>query len=152
MYTSKPGMLPTPWPTSGMNEPHVHTHCWGLYLRVLFSKPDISKLDKVLSKLTQEICNNPRNATNILTHLYTEDFGISIASLLLDYVHCIGKQLITTLDDLGQLGTIKFSICVRLIVLRQDYIRFKKCLFCAKKLDIIPSSIVNTNGRTCSTN
>ena len=84
-------MLPTPWPSSGMNEPLVYIHCWGLYLRVLFSKPNINKLDKVLSKLTQEICNNRRNATNILTHLYSEDIGTNITSLLLEYVHCIGK-------------------------------------------------------------
>ena len=53
MYTPKLAMLPIPWLSSGMNEPPVYTHCWGLHLRVLFSEFNIMKRDKVLYKLTQ---------------------------------------------------------------------------------------------------
>ena len=110
MYTSKPAMLPMPWLSSGMNKPPVYTQCWGLYLRVFFSKPNIMKLDKVISKLTQELCNIHRNTTNILTHLYNKDSGTNVTSLLLDYVPDIDKQLTTILDDLGWLRTTQMVL------------------------------------------
>ena len=69
-------------------------------------KPNIKKLDKIINKLTKEICNTPKSMTNILTHLPHENFGIHITSLLTDYIHCIGQQLKRALNDLGQLGNI----------------------------------------------
>jgi hypothetical protein len=76
------------------------------YYAVPFSKPDIQKLDKILSKLTKEICNIPKSTANILTHLSHEDFGINTTSLLPDYINCIGQQLLQALNDPGQLGII----------------------------------------------
>jgi hypothetical protein len=35
-----------------------------------------------------------------------ENFGINVTSILLDYIYCIGQQLIQTLNDPCQLGTI----------------------------------------------
>lgn len=43
---------------------------------------------------------------NILTHLSNEDFGINTTSILPEYIHCIGKQLLNALNDQGQLGQI----------------------------------------------
>lgn len=43
---------------------------------------------------------------NILTRLSHEDFGINTTSILPDYIHCIGKQLLNALKDQGQLGQI----------------------------------------------
>ena len=54
---------------------------------VPFSKHDIRTLNKVLSKLTKEMCNISKSTTNILSHLSIEDFGINTISLLLDYMH-----------------------------------------------------------------
>ena len=76
------------------------------YYAVHFSKPDIKKLDKILSKLTKDICRIPKSTANILTHLPHDKFGINVISLLPDYVRCIGQQLIQALNDPGQLGTI----------------------------------------------
>jgi hypothetical protein len=76
------------------------------YYAVPFSKPDIKKLDKLISKLIKETCNIPNNSTNILTHLPHEKFGINITSLLPDYIHYIGQQLIQALNDPCQLGII----------------------------------------------
>ena len=69
------------------------------YYAVPFSKPDIKKLDKIISKLTKEICNIPKSTANILTHLPHEEFGIDMTSLLPDYINCIGQQLIQALND-----------------------------------------------------
>ena len=76
------------------------------YYVVPLSKPDIKKLDKVLNKLTKEICNLPNSTTNALTHLSHEDFGMNTTSILPNYIHCIGKQLLNALNDQGQLGQI----------------------------------------------
>ena len=76
------------------------------YYAVPFLKPDIKKLDKIISKITKETCNIPKSTANILTHLPHDNFGINMTSLLPDYVHCIGQQLIQALNDPGQLGTI----------------------------------------------
>jgi ribonuclease HI len=76
------------------------------YYAVSFSKSDIKKLDKIISKITKKTCNIPKSTANILTHLPHENFGINMTSLLPDYVHCIGQQLIQTLNDPCQLGTI----------------------------------------------
>ena len=76
------------------------------YYAVPFSKPDIKKLDKILSKLTKDICHISKSTANILTHLPHENFGINATSLLPDYVRCIGQQLLQALNDPGQLGTI----------------------------------------------
>ena len=76
------------------------------YYAVPFSKPDIKKLDKIISKITKETCRIPRSTANILTHLSHENFGINATSLLPDYIHCIGQQLLQALNDQGQLGTI----------------------------------------------
>ena len=76
------------------------------YYTVSFLKPDIKKLDKIISKITKKTCNIPKNTADILTHLPHESFGIKITSLLPHYIHCIGQQLIQALNDLGQLGTI----------------------------------------------
>ena len=40
------------------------------YYAVPFSKPDVKKLDKILSKLNKEICNLPNSTANTLTHLH----------------------------------------------------------------------------------
>jgi hypothetical protein len=77
-----------------------------VYYAVPFSKPDIKKLDKIISKITKEACRIPRSTANILTHLSHENFGINATSLLPDYIHCIGQQLLQALNDQGQLGTI----------------------------------------------
>ena len=61
------------------------------YYATSFSKPDIKKLDKILNKLTKEICNLPQSTTNILTHLPNEDFGINTTSLLHEYINYIGE-------------------------------------------------------------
>jgi hypothetical protein len=42
------------------------------YYAVPFSKPDIRKLDKIISKITKETCNIPKSTANILTHLPTK--------------------------------------------------------------------------------
>ena len=76
------------------------------YYAVPFSKPDITKLDKIITKLTKEICNTPKSTANILTHLLHENFGIKVSSLLPYYIHCIGQQLLQALNDPGQLGDI----------------------------------------------
>jgi hypothetical protein len=76
------------------------------YYAVPFSKPDIKKLDKIISKITKETCRIPRSTANILTHLSHANFGINATSLLPDYIHCIGQQLLQALNDQGQLGTI----------------------------------------------
>ena len=76
------------------------------YYAVPFSKPDIKKLDKIISKITKEACKIPKSTANILTHLSHENFGINATSLLPDYIHCIGQQLLHALNDQGQLGTI----------------------------------------------
>ena len=76
------------------------------YYEVPFSKPDIKKLDKILSKLTKGICRIPKSTANILTHLPHEKFSINATSRLQDYVRCIGQPLIQALNDPGQLGTI----------------------------------------------
>ena len=76
------------------------------YYAVPFSKPDIKKIDKILSKLTKDICHIPKSTANILTHLPHDKFGINVTSLLPDYVRCIGQQLIQVLNDPGQLGII----------------------------------------------
>ena len=76
------------------------------YYAVPFLKPDIQKLDKILSKLTKDICHIPKSTANILTHLPHENFGINATSLLPDYVRYIGQQLLQALNDPGQLGTI----------------------------------------------
>ena len=74
------------------------------YYAVSFSKPDIKKLDKIISKITKETCHIPKSTANILTHLKHENFGINVTSLLPDYIHCIGQQLLQALNDPGQLG------------------------------------------------
>lgn len=76
------------------------------YYLVPFSKPDVLKLDKLLGKLTKEVCNIHKSTTNILTHLSIQDFGMYTLSFLLDYIHCIGKQILFALNNLGQLGLI----------------------------------------------
>ena len=76
------------------------------YYAVTFSKPDIRKLDQIIGKLTKEICNIPKSTANILTHLPHENFGVNITSFLLDYIRCIGQQLIQALNDPEQLGII----------------------------------------------
>ena len=76
------------------------------YYAVPFSKPDIKKLDKIISKITKEACRIPGSTSNILTHLSHENFGINATSLPPDYIHCIGQQLLQALNDQGQLGTI----------------------------------------------
>lgn len=43
------------------------------YYAVPFSKPDIKKLDKIISKITKEICNIPKSTANVLTHLPHEN-------------------------------------------------------------------------------
>ena len=50
------------------------------YYVVPFSKLDIMKLERLINKLTKEICNIPKNTANILTHLPHEIFSISITS------------------------------------------------------------------------
>ena len=40
-----------------------------VYYAVPFSKSDITKLDKIIGKLTKEIYNIPKSSANILTHL-----------------------------------------------------------------------------------
>ena len=79
------------------------------YYAVSFSEPNIKILDQKFSKLTREICNLPNSTSNILTHLSNEDFGINTTALILDYIHCIGKQLLNDQDQLGQIyqGLIK---------------------------------------------
>ena len=52
--------------------------------------PTSWKLDKILGKLTKEICNIPKSSANNLTHLTHKNFGIGVFSLLPDYIHCIG--------------------------------------------------------------
>ena len=76
----------------------IKPHIAYAYYAVPFSKPDIKKLDKIISKLTKEICNIPKSTANILTHLPHDNFGINATSLLLDYIRCIGQQLIQTLN------------------------------------------------------
>ena len=76
------------------------------YYAIPFSKPHIKKLDKILSKLIEEICYLPNNTTNILTHLSNQDFGKNTTSILPDYINCIDKQLLNALNDQGQLGQI----------------------------------------------
>ena len=76
------------------------------YYTVPFSKPDIKKLDKIISKLTKDICHIPKSSVNILTQLPHENFGINVTSLLPEYIHCYGQQLIQALNDPSQLGNI----------------------------------------------
>jgi hypothetical protein len=70
------------------------------------SKSDIKKLDKILSKLTKQICNIPENMANILMHLYNEEFGINSTSFILKDINYVENQLIHMLNDQGQLGHI----------------------------------------------
>lgn len=76
------------------------------YYATPFSKPNIKRLDKILSKLIKEIFNIPKSTANILTHLPNDNFGINTTFLLPDYVNCIGQQLIQALNDQGQLGIL----------------------------------------------
>lgn len=76
------------------------------YYAVPFSKPSIKKLDKIISKLTKDICHIPNSSAYILTQLPHINFGINVTSLFLDYIHCIGQQLIQALNDLCHLGII----------------------------------------------
>ena len=69
------------------------------YYIVIFFKPDIEKLDKIISKLTKEICNIPKNTANILTHIPYKIFGINATSLLPDYIQCIGQQLVQAFNN-----------------------------------------------------
>ena len=46
------------------------------YYVVPFSKPYMRILDQIIRKSTKEICNIPKNTTNILTHLPNENFSI----------------------------------------------------------------------------
>ena len=77
-----------------------------VYYTIPFSKPDIKKLNKIISKLTKEICHMPKSTTNFLTQIPHDNFGINATSLIPDYIRCIGQQLIQALNDPGQLGTI----------------------------------------------
>lgn len=54
------------------------------------------KLDKILSKVTKEICNIPNSTTNILRHLSNEYFGIGTTSLLSDYVSASDNNSFST--------------------------------------------------------
>ena len=59
-----------------------------------------------LKQTHQNTCKILIRIANILTHLNTEDFGINITSILLDYLVCIGKQLIQALNDPSQLDKV----------------------------------------------
>ena len=76
------------------------------YYAVPFSKANVKKLDKILSKLTKEIYNIPKITTNILTHLSNNDFGIITTSLSPDYINNKGQQQVYALNDSWQLGII----------------------------------------------
>lgn len=76
------------------------------YYTVIFSKPYIKKLDRIMSKLIKKICNLPKSTSNILTHPSHEDFGINTTSFLPDYINCIRQQLIQALNDQCQLDNI----------------------------------------------
>ena len=76
------------------------------YHAVLFPKLDIEKLDKLINTIIKETCNIPKSTANILTHLPHGKFGINVTSLLPDYIHCIGQQLLQVINEPCQLGTI----------------------------------------------
>ena len=76
------------------------------YYAVPFSKPDIKKWDKIISKLTKEICKMPKITANILTHLTHKHFGINATPLLPDYIRCIWQQLVQVFNVPGHLGII----------------------------------------------
>jgi len=50
-----------------------------------------------------EFGQEPIICNEILPH---DNFGINVTSLLPDYIHCIGQQLIQALNNPGQLGLI----------------------------------------------
>jgi hypothetical protein len=50
---------------------------------ISFSKPDMKKLDKTISRLTKETHNIPKSTANILTHFSHEDVGSNVTSFLL---------------------------------------------------------------------
>lgn len=59
-----------------------------------FSKPEIRKVDRIISKFTKKTCKIPTNVANIHTHLNIENFGINTTFILPNYLTCIGKQLL----------------------------------------------------------
>lgn len=77
-------------------------------------QPNIKKLDKLLNKLTKEICNIFKSTTNILTHLNNKDFNINTTSLP-NYLHCIRQNFIQVLNDPRQLETIYQGITKHII-------------------------------------
>ena len=75
------------------------------YYGVSFSKRNIKILDKIISKLKENLQHTQKHCE----HHHTSPprrFGINITSLLSDYINCMGQQLIQALNDLEQLGTI----------------------------------------------
>lgn len=78
------------------------------------SNPTSKKLDKLLNKLTKEICDIFKSTNNILTHLNKKDFDINTTSLP-NYLHCIRQQFIQVLNDPRQLETIYKGITKHII-------------------------------------
>lgn len=70
-----------------------------IYYGVPFTKPYTRKVNKILSKLTKNVCKIQISTTNILTHLNTKNFGINATFVLPNYLTCISKQLIQALND-----------------------------------------------------
>ena len=104
------------------------------YYAVHFSKPDIKKLENVISKLTKKICSIPKSMTNILTHLPHKGFGIKPTSLLFTRLHKLdSKQLLHALNDQGQLGQIYQGITKHIIAnfgrsLHLLHLKYQACL------------------------
>lgn len=64
------------------------------YYVIPFSKSDIQKLGKVLSKLTKEICNISKSTTNILYPLYRQLWHQH--NILPTRLHTLDRQTIRT--------------------------------------------------------
>lgn len=71
-----------------------------------FLVPSIHKLDKLLIRLKNIICNIPKDSPSLLTQLPRDIFGIKGFSLLPRYATTCSEQLTQIFIDLGPLGQI----------------------------------------------
>ena len=76
------------------------------FYAVPYSLPTIKKLDKKIIGIQKVIYGLPKCASNIITQLPQDLFGLEAFSLKNAYLRCISEQLRNALNDPGRLGII----------------------------------------------
>ena len=76
------------------------------FYAILYSMPNIIKLDKKIIGLQKTICGLPKSTPNITRKLPHDQYGLNAHSLKTKYLTCIGKQLHNALNDPCRLGII----------------------------------------------